>query len=214
MTKHIADTIRVVLFDHDDTLVGTIGTKWAEHKFIAQKYYNKTLTDSEIKQHWGKPLAEMVCLLYETDNAQEALDYNVLHHTQFEKELFSATIPVLEHLKERGMQLGIITATSRFSFEHDLDVHKIPRELLSYTQAADDTDFHKPDPRVFDPAKVWLDTQNIRPEEVLYIGDGLHDMKAAISAGFNFLGVQTGLVGADEFNAAGSSSVQGVEALF
>ena len=49
MSEHIPDKIKAVLFDHDDTLVDTIGTKWAQHKFIADKYYAKQLTDEEIK---------------------------------------------------------------------------------------------------------------------------------------------------------------------
>lgn len=210
MSRHLADHIKAVFFDHDDTLVGTIGTKWAEHKFIAKEYYQKDLTDDEIRLHWGKPLSEMVCLLYGTDNVEQALAYNVLHHKEFEKELFTATVPTLKHLKRLGKKLGIITATSRFSFEHDLTHHKIPRELLDYTQTADDTNFHKPDPKVFQPALEWLAAQNIQPSEVLYIGDGLHDMKAALGAGFNFLAVQTGLVSADEFTAVNAKSIAGI----
>lgn len=213
MNPHIASHIKVVLFDHDDTLVGTISTKWAEHKFIAKTYYQKDLTDDEIKLHWGKPLEELICLLYGTDDAQQALAYNIKHHTEFEKELFAATIPTLKHLKEIGKKVGIVTATSRISFEHDLDHHNVPRELLDYTQTAEDTDFHKPDPRVFKPALGWLKGTRLSPEEVLYIGDGLHDMKAALGAGFNFLGVQTGLIGAEEFQKAKARSISSIEEL-
>ena len=213
MYTHIADHIKVVLFDHDDTLVGTINTKWAEHKFIAKKYYQKELTDEEIRIHWGKPLEELVCLLYGTDDVKQAIAHNVRHHTEFEKELFTATIPTLQRIKDSGRKLGVITATSRLSFEHDIEHHEVPTELLDYTQTADDTPFHKPDPRVFQPTLKWLAQQNIRPEEVLYIGDGLHDMKAAIGAGFHFLGVETGLVSADEFQRVGAKSIVGIEAL-
>ena len=213
MYTHIADHIKVVLFDHDDTLVGTINTKWAEHKFIAKKYYQKELTDEEIRIHWGKPLEELVCLLYGTDDVKQAIAHNVRHHTEFEKELFTATIPTLQRIKDSGRKLGVIIATSRLSFEHDIEHHEVPTELLDYTQTADDTPFHKPDPRVFQPTLKWLAQQNIRPEEVLYIGDGLHDMKAAIGAGFHFLGVETGLVSADEFQRVGAKSIVGIEAL-
>lgn len=213
MRSHIADHIKVVLFDHDDTLVGTIGSKWAEHKFIAKTYYKKDLTDDEIQLHWGKPLAKMVCLLYETEDTEQALAYNIKHHTEFEKELFSATIPTLERLKAKGKKIGIVTATSRLSFEHDIDHHEVPRELLDYTQTAEDTSFHKPDPRVFEPALAWLHGQSIQPGEVLYIGDGLHDMKAAVCAGFNFLGVQTGLVSAEEFRGADVRSIASIAEL-
>lgn len=213
MSEHISDKIKVVLFDHDDTLVGTIGSKWDQHKFIASKYYGKELTDEDIKLHWGKPLGEMICLLYGTDDMQEALDHNVAHHKEFEKQLFEFTVPVLEHIRASGKMQGIVTATTRQSFEHDLDHHNVPRELLDYTQTADDTSFHKPDRRVFEPALLWLASNAILPEETLYIGDGLHDMKAAIGAGFNFLGVETGLVTADEFLGEGATSISGIKEL-
>lgn len=213
MSKHISDQIKVVLFDHDDTLVGTIGTKWAQHKYIASTYYNKEITDDDIKKHWGKPLGEMICLLYGTDDVERALAYNVAHHTDFEKELFTATVPTLQHLKMAGKKIGIVTATTRLSFEHDLQHHKVPVDLLDYTQTSEDTDVHKPDPLVFQPALKWLDDIGVEPDEVLYIGDGLHDMKAAVGAGFNFLGVQTGLVTADEFRAEGSPSISGIDQL-
>lgn len=213
MSKHITGHIKVVLFDHDDTLVGTIGSKWAEHKFIAKKYYQKDLSDDEIKLHWGKPFTEMICLLYETEDAEQAVAYNVTHHIEFEKELFTATIPTLKHLKKIGKKIGIVTATTRLSFDHDLKVHKIPTELLDFTQTSDEVDFHKPDPRVFDPALKWLKEMSVKPEQVLYVGDGLHDMKAALGAGFNFLGVQTGLVGADKFNSSKAKSIKSIEEL-
>ena len=197
--KHVSATIKAVLFDHDDTLVGTIGSKWAEHKLIAKKYYGKDVTDDHIRDHWGKPLEELIRLLYAGDDVENALSYHEIHHTDFEKELFAGTVPALKKLKEAGLKIGVITATSRYSFDHDLDHHNFPQELLDYTQTADDTDCHKPDPKVFEPALKWLSSQNILPEEVMYVGDGLHDMKAATGAGFNFLGVHTGLVTAEEF---------------
>lgn len=214
MSDHVGKNIAVVLFDHDDTLVGTIDAKWAHHKFTARKYYNKEITDSEIRLHWGKPLQELVCLLYGTTDTEQALAYNAAHHKDYPKELFTASVPTLRRLKAVGKHVGIITATSRFSFEHDLTRHKIPRNLLDYTQTADDTQFHKPNPLVFSHVHEWLKTKNIKPKEVLYVGDGLHDMKAALGAGFNFLGVETGLVTAGEFKKAGAASVKSMADVF
>jgi len=205
--KHISDHIKAVFFDHDDTLVGTYRSKSAHHIYVAKMYYDKVLNEEEIRQHWGKPLRELVCLLYGTDDVDEAMRNNTACHEDFPKELFTATIPTLRRIKEQGRLIGIVTATSRFSFEHDLKLHNVPKELIDYKQSADDTDYHKPDPRVFEPALAWLSSQGIKPGEVLYVGDGLHDMKAAIGAGFNFIGVETGLVTADEFTSAGGNSV-------
>lgn len=207
MSKLIGNDIKVVLFDHDDTLVGTIGPKWDEHKFIAKTYYDKHLTDEEIKEHWGKPLNELVCLLYETDDTDQAIDYNVKHHKSYPKTLFPHTIRVLQEFREAGKQTGIITATNRFSFEYDLSSHGIPLAHLDYSQTADDTLYHKPNPKVFDPVLLWLTAQKTLPSQVVYIGDGLHDMKAALGAGFAFIGVETGLVTAEQFKEAGAKSI-------
>lgn len=190
---------KVVLFDHDDTLVGTIEAKWQQHKHVARTFYNKNLTDDEIRLHWGKPLRELVCLLYGTDDVEQAMAYNMATHEEYPKELFTATIPTLRRIKQTGRLIGIITATTRFSFEHDLKLHHFPPELLDYTQTSDETSYHKPDPRVFDPAIRWLRENDIDPQEVLYVGDGLHDMRAALGAGFDFLGVETGLVTSEQF---------------
>lgn len=213
MSEHIADHIEAVFFDLDDTLVGTMEPKWRQHKYVAKTYYNKELSDEEIKQHWGKPLQEMICLLYSTDNAEEAMERCVAHHKDYPKELFTASVPTLQHLKAADMILGIVTATSRWSFENDLGLHNVSLDLFDYTQTADDSDYHKPDPRVFEPAVAWLAGRSIQPDNVLYIGDGLHDMKAAAGAGFNFLGVETGLVTAEHFKDAGAKSLPSIAKL-
>jgi len=214
MNKHIGDHIKVVLFDHDDTLVGTIDAKWKQHKHIAKTYYNFDLSDETIREHWGKPLRELLCLLYETDDPEKALAHTVTVHESFPKELFVATIPTLKHLKDEGKLVGVITATSRFSVEHDLRLHNVPAEYIDYLQSSDETIYHKPNPKVFEPTLKWLKQQGVKPNEVVYIGDGLHDMKAALGAGFSFLGVETGLVTAKQFKAAGAQSLASIGELF
>ncbi len=210
MSEYIGEHIRAVFFDHDDTLVGTTGPKWAQHKYVARKHYGKELADDELREHWGKPLGELMGILYGTEDIEEAFKHVYACHEDYPKELFSATVPTLRHIKAAGKLIGIVTATSRFSFEHDLDLHQVPREFIDYTQTEEDTPYHKPDPRVFEPALAWLSERKVKPDEVVYIGDGLHDMKASTGAGFNFVGVETGLVIAEEFRAEGAVSIPSI----
>lgn len=205
--QHIGKHIKAVLFDHDDTLVGTIETKWAENKHIAQTYYNKRLTDDEIRQHWGKPLTVMVGLLYGTDDINQAMAYHAAAHEGFPKKIRDDTVATLRYLHKSGKTLGVITATHSFSLNHDFETLDIPRELFNYIQTEENTSFHKPDPRVFDPAVTWLRQQCIEPNEVAYVGDGLHDMQAALGAGFEFVGIATGLVTQNEFKANGAAAI-------
>ncbi len=207
MTYLLSPHIRAVLFDHDDTLVATYRAKFAEHKYIAKTYYNRELTDADILPHWGKPLRALMTELYDTDDVEQALAYNLSVHSRFPKLLLHDTIKTLTALHQAGKKLGVITATHRISFNYDLETLGIPSSLFDYTQTEEETTFHKPHPRVFDPAKAWLKQEMISPDEVLYVGDALNDLRAAHGAGFEFVGVCTGLCTAAGFKLYGASTI-------
>jgi len=204
----ISPHIKVVLFDNDDTLVGTMEAKWAQHKFIASKHYNKILTNEEIMLHWGKPLSTMACLLYGTNDSEEAMAHIMDSHTDFPKKIWDDTLSTLKALKQSGKKIGVVTATQRFSFDIDIEQIGVRHEFFDYIQTEEDTKFHKPDPRVFEPVHKWLGRSNIEPSEVVYVGDGLHDMKAALGAGFEFIGKTTGLVSQEEFKQNGAKTIK------
>ncbi len=194
---------KVILFDHDDTLVQTIRPKWAQHKYIAQAHYNKELTEEKIRHHWGKPFSILLQELYETDDIDEALAHNIHTRHRFPKVLFPETLEVLQALRQSGMTLGLITATMRVSLEYDFATLNIMKSYFDYTQTEEDSEFHKPDPRVFDPLKPWLAEKGLSPHDVLSVGDSLNDMRAAKEAGFQFIGVCTGLVTREDFKEHG-----------
>ncbi len=202
--------MKAILFDHDDTLVATIQAKWAHHKYLAKTFYGKELSDEEIRPHWGKPLSLLIQLLYGTDDVNTAMAHNVATRKDFPKRLFEDTLPTLSFLRHIGKKIGLVTATTRSSLDHDLDTLKIPKSLFDHIQTEEDTLFHKPDSRVFEPALRWLTEEGISSQDVLYVGDTYNDMKAALGAGFHFIGVGTGLIEAREFSA---HHVPGIERL-
>ncbi|HSX28411.1 MAG TPA: HAD family hydrolase [Candidatus Saccharimonadales bacterium] len=198
---------RAVLFDHDDTLVQTIDIKWEEQRYIAKTYYHKDLTDTELREHWGKPFPEMIGLLYETSDIEQAIRYNKAVHESFPKRLHNDAIAVLAYLAEQHLKLGLVTSASRYILESDLARLKVPENIFKYTQTADETDYHKPNPLVFEPALMWLASYNIAPRNVIYIGDSLDDLTAARGAGFQFIGVTTGITTKTEFNHRGALAI-------
>ncbi|HUD03525.1 MAG TPA: HAD hydrolase-like protein [Patescibacteria group bacterium] len=207
MSEIIPVNTKAIFFDHDDTLVGTYIAKSAQHKYVAKKWYNIELTDEKIRKHWGMPLNELYKIFYETDDVDLAEQHVLECHKEYPKQLLEGTIETLQTLQEMGLKLGVVTSTAKFSFDHDLDVLGIPRALLDYTQTQESTAYHKPDPRVFEPAIRWLGNHSINTSEVLYVGDGLLDREAAIGAGFNFVGVETGLLTRQQFKKAGSLAI-------
>ncbi len=208
MSELIPKETKAVFFDWDDCLVATIKNKWPEHKHIARTFYDKELSDEELRQHWGKPLHEMLSLIYETEDIDLALERIREVKHDFPKVLFDHSIGVVERIRAKNKIVGLITATSRFALNFDLEDLGIPSNLFDYTQASDESIYHKPDPRVFGPALSWLKRFNIQAHETLYVGDGIKDFKAASEAGLQFIGVETGLVSIEQFREVGAVAVK------
>lgn len=206
MNKLSPNSIKAVLLDADDTQWNTIGTQWQKHIHIAAAHYGKTLTEDEIRGHYGEPLEEYLCNLYGTTDAKRAVDLSMRYRRTFPKELFPWTVPTLTHLRAAALVVGTITKSTRAGFSDDLTTLGITPDLYDYTQTADESAHQKPDPRVFSPALQWLrEEKGILPEQVLYVGDSYDDMKAA--ANVHFVGVETGLVDAEGFQQASALSI-------
>ncbi len=139
-----------------------------------------------------------------------AKSYNLSTRNDFPKALFEDTIETLTTLRNAKIKIGLVTATTLSSLENDFTTLNISKELFDYIQTEEDTIYHKPDSRVFEPALKWLAQENIHPNEVIYVGDSLGDMKAALGAGLQFLGVHTGLISLEEFR---ENQVNGVQRL-
>lgn len=162
---------------------------------------------------WGKPLLTLVGLLYETDDIDTATERIHQVHRNFPKRLFDETLGVLERFRQAGKLVGIITAHRTLGFEDDIEMLGVPRALFDYVQTSDDTVYHKPDPRVFDPTKDWLEGHGIDPKQAVYVGDGQLDMEAALGAGFNFIGIETGLVSKRQFREMGAVAISNLAEL-
>jgi len=96
------------------------------------------------------------------------------------------TLETVKELYEKGYILGIATADSKQSTLHNLQLLGIE----SYFQfiGCDDGFFRgKPDPHM---GEVFCSRFQLKPEEVLYVGDSLTDMLFAENCGFHFIGIE------------------------
>ena len=83
-----------------------------------------------------------------------------------------------------------------------------------FANAAEDSKYNKPDPRVFSKPIKKL---KLNPKEILYIGDSIFDYIAAKKAGLKFIAVTTGSYAKKDFQKKGLKkhyilpSLKGVE---
>lgn len=196
--EHAAKTLQnadVVAFDWDGTLIDSVPYKLAQNQAIAHES-GKDLSIEQVRDHWlaSAGFTDLMQRLTGSSDMSAIMrivnrDYN---NPSYVKRPFEFTPRLLTTLRQLGKRTALLTNATR----HILDADAQSVELLpltsyfDYVQTADETPYKKPDPRAFDPLLRSLD---VSPAQVVYIGDELNDLRAAHSAGINFIGVETGM---------------------
>ncbi|UBI40287.1 HAD family hydrolase [Streptomyces mobaraensis] len=199
---------RVVLFDLDDTLVVTAKVKWAHHKAVARRFYDIELTDAELRLHWGRPFDAMIRALYrDSDTLERMREANLSLEEDFLKQPLPGAVDVIHELWRRGIEVGVVTSTNRSSALRDIERIGLRTDRLTLLQGADDSRFHKPDPRVFDSVLATLGERGVGVDDIWYVGDALIDHTAATGAKLRFVGVSTGFCTRETFARAGAEHI-------
>lgn len=206
---------KAVLFDLDDTLLKTSVAKWAHHKAVAKQFYDIELTDEVLAKHWGMPFEPMMAIFYQNaDTPENMLKANLSLEDQFPKELQEDSLNMIDALLKASVEVGVVTSILGHLAKKDLLRLGFPADKFFILQGADDEPAHKPDPKVFDKALKLLKAKGIAPKEVVYVGDALMDYYAARDAGIGFMGVTTGFVMQEQFEAEGAQAVSSLTDLF
>lgn len=198
---------KAILFDLDDTLLKTYPVKWEQHKAAAKRFYNKTLSDETIRQHWGKPTRDLVRAYYNADDTTESkvANYRSLDG-EFLKGVHGDSLKVLRHLSQHKIFTGLVTNATRETMLADLARLGVALDFFDLIQTFDDTHTYKPDPKVFEVMLQSLASNGIS-DHILYVGDDITDYHAASTAGIDFIGVTTGVRTKEDFEREGVETV-------
>lgn len=189
---------RAVIFDLDDTLFYTIEAKWNHHRHVARESFGIDLTDETLREHWGKPFPEMIGHYYQNAaSTEEMVAANAASRDRFPKKAIAGAKDVVLSLLDDGVAVGVVTSTRTEWAAAELEREGYPLNRLTVVQGADQSDFHKPDPRVFDEILTTL--RACGKTDFTYVGDALLDEQAALAAGMKFVGLETGLYSRADF---------------
>ncbi len=166
-----------ILFDLDGTLVDTVDLIVAGFQHATTTHLGYSIAPAAVKATIGRPLRE--CLAELAPNLGDTLydayqDFNRLHHDTMIKEV-PGVVAVLEEMKRRGIAVGIVTSKRLVSAQRSLDRF----DLAGYFDVLitqDDTTRHKPDPA---PLLCGIEKLGLPADEVIYVGDAIHDIMAA-----------------------------------
>ena len=125
----------------------------------------------------GAPMDQKTMDLFEKNIRALLDDEYVLRLTKS----YDDAIPMLNKLKSKGKQLGIVTSNN---VKHVYDVLRflnIDKNIFDVVIGNDDTKKHKPNPEPIYKAMEILSLSD--KSKICYVGDALDDKKAALNAG-------------------------------
>lgn len=204
-SNHIFSNLKAIIFDLDQTLFDSFSGIVEAHKLNGKENYNLDITEELIREHWGKPVEEFWKILYQDlDTVDNLLKTTLATREKYhiEAKLFNNVKELLNLLKQK-YKIGIVTSSNSELVYYMLKKQNIDPNIFCLIQGSEQTDYHKPDYRVFELTKEILNKIGIKSTEIVYIGDSTHDYLASKGAGIHFIAVLTGLNSKTEFSALG-----------
>jgi phosphoglycolate phosphatase/pyrophosphatase PpaX len=174
-----------ILFDLDGTLIDTWDLYITAYRLTLQHFTRKLLEPVDIIRL--KPVSERRLLNAQIpgNRQEEAREYFFHYYGALHHQLFGGVYPgimgMLNLLRGEGKKLGIVTGKSKRSWEITRGVIDLGRFDVVITD--DEVHEAKPHPEGLMKALTRL---RLLPEEAIYIGDSLADLKAATTANVRF----------------------------
>ena len=180
---------RLAVFDIDGTLIDTERTGVESLMQTVRELLGRDITYEEAYKAFGIPSIKVAGLYGYGDavgfgDRWEENFIALSHHIT----PFPDVLEALRHIKESGIETGVVTSRSHFEFEYD-DYLRQMLPYLDHIVCAEDTPHHKPHPepmlRCIEMASEAAGSL-ISPSEVLFLGDTDHDYACARDAGCDF----------------------------
>ena len=181
--------IKLVSIDVDDTLFMTEDVTFAiENAVAAELGFPPQARETHLRT-FGIPMREVIPMRFpgiEVDAFHSLMkvrmkEYIARGHLD---ALTPQNLVTLEKIKKLGKRIAILTSRDRGEVEHLIDPAHVLAGFVEGFYHRDNTDYLKPDPRVFGPI---LKRFNVSPQEAVYIGDTPNDGKCAKGAGMQFI---------------------------
>ncbi len=175
---------RCILFDIDGTILDTkraslLSAQEAAAQGLGRRYeleelmftFGLTTLDSAKQMGFSDPTEYR--RLVDAAYTKYGVQYNCV---------FPGIRETLDALEKRAVPMGIVTAKTRWEYDHDFNRFGL-HSYFPCSVTADDTTKQKPSP---DPVDSFSRTAKIPKQEILYVGDTDCDSICARSAGVAF----------------------------
>ncbi len=197
----LVEQSKVIIFDCDDTLISTAKTRWVILIRVAATF-GESLDEATIRAGWGLPFDKLIQTIVPNIPLEEFVTRYRTAMREKKPEVTRGAQDFLARLKSRGTRIEIVTSSRRDLIIQDLDELEMT-DFFVNIYGHEQSEYHKPDPRVLeDPIRGLLDL-DFKPTEITYIGDSVRDYLVSKGNNLQFIAVLSGLEEASDFEAAG-----------
>jgi phosphoglycolate phosphatase-like HAD superfamily hydrolase len=196
--------IKNIVFDFDGVIVDTLDFCILEIQQVADSYGYTIPSRIELINGWGMIFQDYLAKFFSGLSLENYL------HRRAELGLDKKLPPLIDGSREIVELLSLSHTLAIISNREKGTLHEIiagsglKNESFFFIQSCSDTEYHKPDHRVFENYFAKFGGKGIEKSSIVYIGDLVADYTAAKNAGLNFIGVLSGgITSLDEFIQAG-----------
>ncbi|WP_199608795.1 HAD-IA family hydrolase [Flocculibacter collagenilyticus] len=183
---------KLVIFDWDGTVMDSVGRIVSSMQNAARIINCDVPSDHDVKSIIGLSLEKAVAILFPQQSVEQHQSL-ILHYRKQYKEdnsvptpYFSGVAHVLSTFKQQDVLLAVATGKGRQGLERVWGDYK---EYFSISRCSDDAQ-SKPHPEMIEQILTAL---NIEKSEAVMVGDSIHDLAMANSAGVDSIGVTYGV---------------------
>lgn len=177
--------IKGIIFDFDGTLADTLPLCINSFQLCFEKNLGKKFTEEEIIRYFGQT-EEGIIKAISPDNWEDCfksyLEIYKNNHSNY-PSLFDGIIETLDHLKDSGLKIAMVTGKGSHSAEISLNFYGIDK-YFEYVETGSPDGSIKPE-----GMKKILQRWGIKPENAVYVGDNPQDIIDSKEVGVLPIGV-------------------------
>jgi len=177
--------IRAVLLDMDGTLVDAFRPIITALNRTLADFGLAQMTDDEVIRHTGRGECSMISLFGEQREAASARFLEYHDEKLFDVKPMQGAVELLDWLAAQGIASAIVTSKSQIRADKQLEFLGWGNKLGAVIGLCEGRR-QKPDPHT---VQLACEALGVRPEESIMIGDGTADIKSALRAGSQAIGL-------------------------
>ena len=174
---------KAILYDIDGTLLDTFDMNMYPLIQIIREELGQEWTLEQVRPFYAQPGLKTIADLGIRD-VEAVYARWVAYVNAYEKGAvpYPGMEDALHGIRAAGIRQAVVSSKMRRQYEIDMGRYGLDA-FMETAVLAEDTVKHKPDPA---PIRECLRRMELRPEDIIYIGDTLSDLQAARNAGVDF----------------------------